>query len=30
VNWITIDIMAGVFEVFGVDRMAEIRAAVAD
>jgi P2 family phage contractile tail tube protein len=30
VNWITIDIMNSIFLVFGVDRYAEIRAAVAD
>lgn len=30
VNWITIDVMNGVFIVFGVDRYAEIRAGVAD
>jgi len=29
-NWITIDVMGNVFIVFGVDRNAEIRAAVAD
>lgn len=29
-NWLTIDFMSNVFIVFGVDRYAEIRAAVAD